>query len=677
MKRNFLAFAALTALAGASPALAAAPVPLVGPNFQVNVGSEGAQLDVDVAQDTAGDTVFVWIDQNTAPQTVQARVFDPSGTPLGLSFIVGLESQPISHPRVAMTPLGEFTVVWGNPRTIFVRRFDRLGRPLGSVSSTRQLSPGIVQSPDVAVDAAGNAVVVWAVSRFEGDLIFLQRFNAANEAPGLQGVPEMVNQNPVNSRDKPRVVLDAAGDILVSWDDYRTGNLPDVWARRFDGPTGAWAPELRINPSVPGFQQGSVPILYPERDGAVVYSDLTEGKVLVRRLDAAGAPLGDPLQIAPLGAVDVPFVDAAAGPDGTALAAWQGGDQLIHAGLFDRFWNPLGGDFLPSSETLDSEGEPAVAAGGSGSFAVAWSSAGPLIFSPIPELPPGVQDGRDGSSFGVFAQRLRSSSLCAAGSEVLCLDGGRFQASVRWKNPYTGETGMGKALPLTGDTGAFWFFSPSNLELMVKALNGHLVNGRFWIFYGSLSNVEYTLTVTDMARGAVKTYHNPSFQFASQADVDAFPAIPPPALLATGAAEAAATALPASSPKTESALFAAGDCTPTPTSLCAQNRFQVTVDFIDPRTATQGQGRAVSLTNDTGVFWFFEPGNLELMVKVLDGGGVNGHFWVFYGALSDVDYTIKVTDTATGAMRIYHNPLHHLASGADVTAFTAGPTAGQ
>jgi hypothetical protein len=671
MKRSLLAFAALVALLGTSPVLAAAP-PAAGPNFQVNVGSEGAQLDVDVAQDTAGDTVFVWTDQNTAPQTVQARVFNPSGNPLGFSFIVGLESQPISHPRVAMTPLGEFTVVWGNPHTVFIRRFDRLGRPLGSVNVTRQLAPGIVQSPDVAVDAAGNAVVVWVVSRIEGDLIFLQRFNAANEAPGLQGVPEMVNQNTFNSRDKPRVALDAAGDILVSWDDYRTGNLPDVWARRFDGPTHAWAPELRINPGTPGFQQGSVPILYPERDGAVVYSDLTEGRILVRRLDASGAFLGDLREVAQPGAVDSP-VDAAAGPDGTALAVWQGsGDLLIHARFFDPVWNPLGEELTVSDVDFDTEWGPMAAAGGQGSFAVAWSSAGQPFY--LPEPIPGEQDGRDGSSFGVFAQRFQSAA-CAAGSETLCLDGGRFQARVSWKNPYTGETGTGKTLPLTGDTGSFWFFNPANLELMIKVLDGRPVNGHFWIFYGSLSNVEYTLTVLDTIAGTSKSYHNAPFQFGSQADVS-FSAggAPPP----SAAAHAVEPAVPAVAPGPEqAALFAAGDCTPSLTSLCPQNRFRVTVDFVDPRTALPGQARAVSLTNDTGVFWFFEPNNLELMVKVLDGGGVNGHFWVFYGALSDVEYTIKVTDTATGATRMYHNALHQLASGSDITAFTAGPTAGQ
>jgi hypothetical protein len=190
-------------------------------------------------------------------------------------------------------------------------------------------------------------------------------------------------------------------------------------------------------------------------------------------------------------------------------------------------------------------------------------------------------------------------------------------------------------------------------------LDGTLVNNHFWLFYGSLSNVEYTLTVTDTVSGTVRTYHNPPFEFGSRADVDAFAAAP--------AALAAAVA-PALPPPPKAALSAA-DCAPTPTSLCPQSRFRVTVDFVDPRTATQGQAHAVSLTNDTGVFWFFAPENQELMVKVLDGQGVNGHFWVFYGALSDVEYTITVTDTATGASRTYHNAPHHLASGADITAF--------
>jgi hypothetical protein len=641
-------------LAAGSPQEPGGGLPLpAGPDFQVSTGSQGPQLYVDVAQDTAGDTAFVWIDGNTAPPTIQGRVFDPSGAPLGLSFIVGIESQPISLPRVAMTPLGEIAVTWGNPHSIFVRRFDRLGRPLGAVNVTQQITADAVLAPDVAVDPAGNATVVWAVSRFEGDVILLQRFNAANQ---LQGPVEVVSPVTFNGRNNPRIVANAAGSLLVSWDDFRTGNFPDVWARRYDGPSRTWGAEVRVNPSGPGVQQGSAPILYPEGDGAVVYGDRTEGMLLVRRLDAAGAPAGDPLPIGPLGSD--PYPDAATGPDGTTLAVWQGGGELVRARFLDRSLNLLGNELAVSSVQNDGEFQPAAAAGGLGSFAVAWTSGAP--FAPFPFFPPA--NGRDGSDLGVFAQRFKAATVCNAGSDTLCLADARFQARVSWRNPYTGETGTGKTLPLTGDTGAFWFFSPDNLELMIKVLDGTPVNGHFWVYYGALSNVEYTVSVTDTLTGTVKTYHNEPFQLASRADVSAFPSAP--------AAPLAAKALTA--PPAPAALEAPaeGDCAASPAGLClTRQRFQVQVDFTDPRTGIAGPARAVPLTVDTGVFWFFSPDNLELMVKVLDGTAVNGHFWVFYGALSDVEYTITVTDTVTGQRRTYHNALHHLASGSDVTAF--------
>lgn len=111
-----------------------------------------------------------------------------------------------------------------------------------------------------------------------------------------------------------------------------------------------------------------------------------------------------------------------------------------------------------------------------------------------------------------------------------------------------------------------------------------------------------------------------------------------------------------------------GSCT-TATSLCLQGpRFHVSVAWAttDGRT---GSGQAISLTDDTGYFWFFDAGNVELVVKVLDARGVNGHFWVFYGALSNVRYTITVDDTLGGKQRVYQNPQGNMASFADTSAF--------
>jgi len=61
---------------------------------------------------------------------------------------------------------------------------------------------------------------------------------------------------------------------------------------------------------------------------------------------------------------------------------------------------------------------------------------------------------------------------------------------------------------------------------VVKVLDGRPVNGRWWVFYGALSNVAYRLTVTDTETGETAVYDNPSGSFASRGDTAAFPRPP-------------------------------------------------------------------------------------------------------------------------------------------------------
>jgi len=62
------------------------------------------------------------------------------------------------------------------------------------------------------------------------------------------------------------------------------------------------------------------------------------------------------------------------------------------------------------------------------------------------------------------------------------------------------------------------------------------------------------------------------------------------------------------------------------------------------------------------------------MVKVLDGCGVNDRFWVFHAATTSVEYTLTVTDTVTGQVRRYENPLGRNAPAVtDTDAFDVCP----
>ncbi|HWZ86686.1 MAG TPA: DUF4331 family protein, partial [Thermoanaerobaculia bacterium] len=101
------------------------------------------------------------------------------------------------------------------------------------------------------------------------------------------------------------------------------------------------------------------------------------------------------------------------------------------------------------------------------------------------------------------------------------LQDGRFTATVTWTDA-TGATGTGTPVGVVANTQGFTFFTPDNVELTVKVLDGRAINGHFWVFYGSLTNVQFTLTVTDNQTQAQKVYTNPQGTNGSLADTSAF-----------------------------------------------------------------------------------------------------------------------------------------------------------
>ena len=135
----------------------------------------------------------------------------------------------------------------------------------------------------------------------------------------------------------------------------------------------------------------------------------------------------------------------------------------------------------------------------------------------------GERDGRIDVVLGPGTAGGGTGSGCRSNSSTLCLNANRFEVKVNWRDPFgSGDSGTGRASTLSGDTGYFWFFDANNVELVVKVLDARGLNGRFWVFYGALSNVEYSLTVRDTVTGASKTYANPAGNFGSVGDTDAF-----------------------------------------------------------------------------------------------------------------------------------------------------------
>ncbi|HEX2164461.1 MAG TPA: Calx-beta domain-containing protein [Thermoanaerobaculia bacterium] len=98
-------------------------------------------------------------------------------------------------------------------------------------------------------------------------------------------------------------------------------------------------------------------------------------------------------------------------------------------------------------------------------------------------------------------------------------------------------------------------------------------------------------------------------------------------------------------------------CQPTGERLClAGGRFAVEVEWRSPQGGV-GPGHVRKESNLSGFVWFFDPANVEVLVKVIDACGPFGNHWVFFAATTNVDFTVTVTDTATGLVKEYNNPM--------------------
>jgi photosystem II stability/assembly factor-like uncharacterized protein len=292
-------------------------------------------------------------------------------------------------------------------------------------------------------------------------------------------------------------------------------------------------------------------------------------------------------------------------------------------------------------------------------------------WSPFDEgLPPGPASGlvidttgrllHVAAGGGVYDYEI--SGGCAAASGALCLLGGRFVVTAQAIDPRTGLLEVGTALSQTDEWGYFslpgFTGDPNFPEIVVKMADARSIGDGFWFFHSGLTDLEYTLSVLDTVTGQQKSYQNDRSDpqaLCGGADTGTF----------TGAASAAGVR----------AAVRAGTSAPGST-LALLGRFTATLSAIDPRTGNEAAGVPVARDPKWGYFslpaFTGDATFPEVFVKMVDGRSLGGAFWVFHTGLTDLEYALTVTDSTTGAQRVYHNERSdpsRLCGGADTDAF--------
>lgn len=281
-----------------------------------------------------------------------------------------------------------------------------------------------------------------------------------------------------------------------------------------------------------------------------------------------------------------------------------------------------------------------------------WTRFEPALTEPVYSvaLDPSGRFLHAATGRGVFSLE-RSFEPCADGAGRLCLMGQRFEVSLTGRDPRTGFVVSGTAVA-EGDR--FGYFSFPALtgdsrfpEVFVKMADARELpapyGGSVWVFHSALTDLPYTLTVRDTQTGHLRTYLEAdavTTLICGEADTAAF------------ARDCTAPAPAASAPGSR---LASGS---GPELALLDGRFRATIRAVDARTGRVAEGAAIPRADGFGYFSLpdltGDPSFPEVFVK-MTGATVStgGYFGVFHTGLTDLEYTLTVTDTATGAIRTY------------------------
>ncbi len=334
----------------------------VGSDFLINTFTTGAQSEPAIAMNVAGNTAVVWKSPQDDPSAafgsgIYGQRLDGTGSKVGGEFLVNTYTTGAqASPAVAMNASGGFVVVWasngqdGSGSGIFGQRFDGAGAKAGTEFRVNTYTTGSQLSPSVAMDPAGDFVVVWeSYQDGDGDGIFGQVFDFNGDRRG----PEFaVNTYTTSNQSSPSVAMDRAGNFVVAFQS----DGPDldgfgVWARRYNSSAEALGgPEFQVNSYTTGPQTS--PSVSIDRRGNVTIA-------------------------------------------WSSGASQDGFNKGVFCQRFDRLGFLLGSEFQVNSYTTDDQDYPRVFDDGAG-FAAVWTSS-----------------KQDGDGPGVFArsQRLHPRSL--------------------------------------------------------------------------------------------------------------------------------------------------------------------------------------------------------------------------------------------------------------------------
>lgn len=252
------------------------------------------------ATDGAGGAIVTWQDTRGGGNTdIYAQRMNPSGTPQWTAdgvLLCGLSAGQID-PKIAADGAGGAVVTWFDGRSgargIYVQRVSDLGAPLWTSDGValKTASTNQATTPAIIADGSGGAIVTWMDNRsaVTGYDIYARRVSNLGVAQWTANGVALCTS--ANDQYFPTLIADGAGGAIITWSDYRSGTILDIYAQRVSTAGAAqWTPDGVVL-STAVSDKSSPTIVSDGASGAIVawYQTGNGNDIYAQHLNASGA----------------------------------------------------------------------------------------------------------------------------------------------------------------------------------------------------------------------------------------------------------------------------------------------------------------------------------------------------------------------------------------------------
>jgi hypothetical protein len=297
--------------------------------IETNGPSAGDDQLSRIAMDTNGNVIAVWELSSFSSTTIWANRFVP-GAGWGAAIQIGSGNPNGNHvtPQVAVDAVGNAFVVWpqynGSITNIWGNRF-AAGTGWGTAGLVQSDSASSGRDPKIAADANGNAMLVWA--QFDlttsTDHIWASRYVAGT---GWGTATLIQTSNASHQANLPKVTFDAGGNAIAAWNQGAFGSF-SIYAARYVAGVG-WGAEAVIETHTTGSSAASVSLGMDSGGNALALWQLTDASsftdIWATRY-SVGTGWGTATQIEPgnLRTGQASYPQVAMNGNGQAIAVWQ------------------------------------------------------------------------------------------------------------------------------------------------------------------------------------------------------------------------------------------------------------------------------------------------------------------------------------------------------------------